>query len=582
MRRAARAAAARGPRARQPRCLAAAPRALPPRAAAAPPPARPYCGSFFRRHRGSLALTQRPLARRRSCIAAPCEADVGVYELVGEVGKKNGEKKLRCAPARALAPLAAIAPHPPPRLGFRAPATSPHARPPRSTLVARTREWNSVEVRRRTAEECCQLNGYAELAEILRSKRCVLLKKVHMLYLARVWNYRSDLWCRRGDRIRGGGGAHGRAGSTTAVAAAAAAMAAAAARAGDGGPAASGNSAGPLHVAAPVQPEAVMAYVAKTLRPLALESSRLVAGRRAAAAASAGGGEAAHLTADTLAELRAMQACFGSAEAAAAGVHAALCDEAHDIAPDAAAAPAWSGLSADAMAAEALVAGLLQLCTGLATATQRRGAAPALAAAEAVWLDELWQAQLLGSECAARAQLVLLRVKAQPRGAFLSSAAVLMEALVTWLSSTRANLARREAWVARLLASRPAVGDSSPPRCAGCGGGDAAAAQHAPQQPPAAAVELPPGLAAVVATYAGGALRAWGAATAACGGAGAGGGACAAGAPTGADACGADGSAGAAAGATHAQQSSGAAAGAGTGATTHAVEHLRDASCTRC
>jgi hypothetical protein len=419
--------------------------------------------------------------------------------------------------------------------------------------VARTREWNSAEVRARTAEECSQLTGYAELADILRTKRCVLLKKVHLLFLARVWNYRCDLWCRRGDRIRGH---HARA-PQTAVAAAAAAMAAqqaAAAAPRDAG-ASSGNSGGPLHVSAPVTPEAVMAYVAKTLRPLALESARLGAGRRAAAAAGAGGCEAAHLTHATLAELRSVQACFAAAEAAAAGVHAALCDEAHELSPDTAAMPAWSGLSADALAAEALVAGLLQLCTGLATATQRRGAAPLLPPAEAVWLDELWQAQLLGSECAARAQLVLLRVKTQPRAAFLSGAAVIMEALVTFLSSSRANLARREAWVARLVASRPAVGDSSP-----------SAAARAETAHPPAAVELPPALAAVVAAYAGGVLAAWDVATAACGPGGALAGAGSGGGAAGAHGCGGVGA--------HAQQSSGHAPGAPT-----ATAHNRDASC---
>jgi hypothetical protein len=455
---------------------------------------------------------------------------------------------------------------------------------PRSTLVARTREWNSAEVRLRTAEECAALSGYADLADILRTKRCVLLKKVHLLFLARVWNYRCDLWCRRGERLRG----HARAAPQTAVAAAAAAMAAAAAApppALDAG-AASGASAGPLHVSAPVQPEAVMAYVAKTLRPLALESARLGAGRRAAAAASAGGCEAAHLSHDTLSQLRAVQACFAAAEAAAAGVHAALCDEAHELSSEAAAMPAWSGLSADALAAEALVAGLLQLCTSLATATQRRGAAPRLSPSEAVWLDELWQSQLLASECAARAQLVLLRVKTQPRCVFLAGAAVIIEALVTFLSSSRANMARREAWVARLVASRPAVGDSSPTAAAGGGGSGGSDAAHA-------AVELPPALAAVVATYAGGALAAWNAA--ACGhggvgggGGGGGGGGCATAGECsgGGGACG--GGAGGACGGDERSARRGAlqggdehAPGGAQAGHHHAAAHARDASCTR-
>ena len=43
------------------------------------------------------------LTMRRRCIASPCEADVGVYELVGEVGKKNGEKRLRCVRSNDVA-----------------------------------------------------------------------------------------------------------------------------------------------------------------------------------------------------------------------------------------------------------------------------------------------------------------------------------------------------------------------------------------------------------------------------------------------------------------------------------------------
>ena len=347
----------------------------------------------------------------------------------------------------------------------------------RSTLVARTREWNSPEVRKSTADECATLTGYEDLAAILRSKRCVLLRKVHLLYLSRVWNYRSDKWARRGDRARRP--------SSTAVAAAAAAVAAAAS-----------PNACPLAVSAPVQPEAVMTYVAKTLRPLALESAHLAAGGRACEAArSCSAGEAAYLTADTLCELRSVQGHFSAAQSAAAGVHAALCDEAHALSQDEAVQPAWSCLSSDAQAAESLVQGLVQLCSALASDTQRRGASPRLSTCQAVWLDELWQCQLLASECAARAHLVLLRIKTQPRAPFLQGAAVIMEALLNFLSSSRAHLARREAWVTRLIALRPAVGDSSPSALT-------RAAVAKPVAPPALA-ELSPVLYAVVGAYAG-------------------------------------------------------------------------------
>jgi hypothetical protein len=51
-----------------------------------------------------------------------------------------------------------------------------------------------------------------ELAGALRSKRCACLRKPHFLFLSREWRYASDIWARKGQKRRNGGGDAGGAG----------------------------------------------------------------------------------------------------------------------------------------------------------------------------------------------------------------------------------------------------------------------------------------------------------------------------------------------------------------------------------
>lgn len=46
----------------------------------------------------------------------------------------------------------------------------------------------------------CDAAGQARLAAALRARHCAELRKGDLMYLSRVWGYRSDVWARRKDR----------------------------------------------------------------------------------------------------------------------------------------------------------------------------------------------------------------------------------------------------------------------------------------------------------------------------------------------------------------------------------------------
>jgi hypothetical protein len=48
--------------------------------------------------------------------------------------------------------------------------------------------------------DTCELAGLSQLAAVLRTKACSSLRKTHLLFMARAWGYKSELWCRRADR----------------------------------------------------------------------------------------------------------------------------------------------------------------------------------------------------------------------------------------------------------------------------------------------------------------------------------------------------------------------------------------------
>ena len=95
------------------------------------------------------------------CMPPPSADQAARYELVGDPGKRNGEKKLR-------------------------------------SLLTCTPEWTSADVRAAAAE---QLQGrFPRLATSLRSRTSSSLSKEHMVALLALWGYRSNLWVRRGNR----------------------------------------------------------------------------------------------------------------------------------------------------------------------------------------------------------------------------------------------------------------------------------------------------------------------------------------------------------------------------------------------
>ncbi len=75
-------------------------------------------------------------------------------QLVGDLGKKNGEKKLRA-------------------------------------LIARTPEWCSQTSRAYAASKC---PSRSRLAKVLKSRLASELRKSDLLFLSRVWRFKSSVW----------------------------------------------------------------------------------------------------------------------------------------------------------------------------------------------------------------------------------------------------------------------------------------------------------------------------------------------------------------------------------------------------
>jgi hypothetical protein len=97
------------------------------------------------------------------CTPPPPLEEAALYELVGDPGRRNGEKKLR-------------------------------------SLLTRTDEWCSSESRGAAAAE---LQGrFPKLASSLLARSSGSLSKELMLALLAQWGYKSDLWARRGNRRR--------------------------------------------------------------------------------------------------------------------------------------------------------------------------------------------------------------------------------------------------------------------------------------------------------------------------------------------------------------------------------------------
>ena len=95
------------------------------------------------------------------CTPPPSSAEAARYELVGDPGARNGEKKLR-------------------------------------SLLTRTAEWASSDARSAAAELVEE--SLPRLASSLRARTSSSLSKELLLALLTLWGYKSDLWVRRGNR----------------------------------------------------------------------------------------------------------------------------------------------------------------------------------------------------------------------------------------------------------------------------------------------------------------------------------------------------------------------------------------------
>ena len=118
------------------------------------------------------------------------------FSLVGDPGRKNGEKKLK-------------------------------------QLLLRTAEWTNSETRTRLAQRC-DAEGLPSLAKVLRREATsAALRKEDFLYAAHAWRYACDIWQprrlvgkgqARGKGEEGGGGGGARAAGVAAGVAAEAGM----------------------------------------------------------------------------------------------------------------------------------------------------------------------------------------------------------------------------------------------------------------------------------------------------------------------------------------------------------------------
>ena len=118
------------------------------------------------------------------CTAVPEEEEGGATacELVGLAGKKNGEKRLR-------------------------------------SYLSRTPEWLNPQ-RRAHAADCAEPAGeqWSRLVASLRNRRAVDLRKADLLFLCRLWGYKSDIWRLRRQQARGAAAQSGLVQNTLALA----------------------------------------------------------------------------------------------------------------------------------------------------------------------------------------------------------------------------------------------------------------------------------------------------------------------------------------------------------------------------
>ena len=433
------------------------------------------------------------------CSPAPEDGTEEQYQLVGDVGKKNGAWRLPQGPGQAPKACVPQACQKRQLLGYKTPSHLTLCPPwhPVSgekklrALLNKTVEWNNADSREALAAQCDAQPGdeaAADLAAALRAKSCASLRKAHLLRLCARWGYASDLWRfkegRRGDLPRS---APPRPMAPPPAPLELAAQTRAAGRAvavGADMPAAllghsrsaqaAAAAAGALTVPQPGQWDyalfersaleasstAAADHILSELRDKALQCAWKFEGAAAREAAQRLGSE--HITplvVDALTKvtrwLRNLMVEWSQQHAAVLGWIRRISGPEHE---EERATIAWVALTSPN--AQWSLDGALQLIASLSqtsvAACVEKTKLPGISAAETEWLHEFGAGSLQGLEVTSRLQALLQQFKFAPLGAFLSVAARVLELGMLSTSAVAANFDARLAWMTDMLAANRA------------------------------------------------------------------------------------------------------------------------------
>jgi len=345
-----------------------------------------------------------------------------------------------------------------------------------------------------TACEAAPAAVPAGLAEALRTRNVSALRKRHLVFLARQFNLKSDIWQRKSsgglapaagegsgdDAWASRGGASERSAGAKRQRRAdgdgegSAGAAPRAVRPARGAPAsrygASSLRGGPTAACDPLAleltPAAVMAYVDLTLRPLSHAACTTLAGHGAAAAAAQHG--APHITRAGIGlSSRASGVCAALASAFVAdrrALMAALETLRGPAAGAAARAPAWRQLLGSPSPAQKVVATLAQVvAVGLASNESdkatllRLHGVGSLGPADIAWFDEIERAMLAALELAARLECLLGQLRFADFATCLELSATVVDVAIEFAAGAGASHATRAAWMSGVVEARRAA-----------------------------------------------------------------------------------------------------------------------------
>jgi hypothetical protein len=380
----------------------------------------------------------------------PAPLDASAVELVGECGRKNGEKKLRAlvtrtpewnllSERRKVVPLAVAA-------GMHGLPAALEEKKTSALRKARTRAHDAhVGVTPALANVC---------VPHLRAPHAANRSQAHLIFLARTWNYRSDTWIPRHDRAAGRALAELQRRATQQVVAAATPLP----RFGE----AAGACWGGVWSEGVLAPEAAWLFTQRTLRPLSLQIAGAFAGDKARLAATSQGG-AEHITLAAAGEVRTVAGMAPGLLSQLGALHALLTAAQRALPADVKSAPARSCLSSPAYAgADTLLR--LSLDSALANMTQAaRASSTRLAHGELTSSERCWIAEMASSHDATLELLshiarVLSAFRAASMDAFLEVAGSMLELLMVLVTSLGNAAASREAWMRELIAARGDAG----------------------------------------------------------------------------------------------------------------------------